>query len=114
MGHPSRDVLRFSDFELDLDSGELRKAGTTIKLRPQAFKNHLLAGGGLRVTPPLVRATNDSRGCVSRLVLFAEYVNTVRYYAILSLLVRTWGYCFGKRRTVETRTRTLIDVSARR
>ena len=31
-------LLRFDDFELNLESEELRKGGTAVKLRPQAFR----------------------------------------------------------------------------
>jgi TolB-like protein/DNA-binding winged helix-turn-helix (wHTH) protein len=34
----SRGVARFSNFELDLDSGEIRRAGTQLKLQPQPAK----------------------------------------------------------------------------
>src|SRR5215831_12376905 len=35
---PSRETLRFSDFEVDLRAGELRKQGTRIKLQEQPFQ----------------------------------------------------------------------------
>ncbi|HVS32630.1 MAG TPA: hypothetical protein VMS98_14390, partial [Thermoanaerobaculia bacterium] len=45
MGAPSRsaDVIRFANFEVDLQSGEVRKAGFKIKLEGQPFRVlHLL------------------------------------------------------------------------
>ena len=35
---PARRLLRFSSFELDLQSGELRKAGVLVGLQEQSFK----------------------------------------------------------------------------
>lgn len=44
--------LRFGAFELDLESGELRRAGALVKLQPQPFKVlALLAGRAGRLVP---------------------------------------------------------------
>src|SRR5215469_739925 len=49
---PSRETIRFSDFELDLRAGELRKQGVRIKLQEQPFQilQVLLQGPGEVVT----------------------------------------------------------------
>jgi hypothetical protein len=44
------------------------------------WENHLLAGGGIRFAPSLVRPSGENRSWLSRFVLYGEYLNTATYY----------------------------------
>jgi hypothetical protein len=44
------------------------------------WENHLVGGFGLRAAPALGRSTGQGHSWISRLVVYAEYVDTLTYY----------------------------------
>lgn len=56
--------------------------GESVRTKNDAsyWENHLLVGGGVRVAPSLIRSTGEDHAWFSRLVVYAEYLDTIRYY----------------------------------
>jgi hypothetical protein len=60
------------------------------------WENHLIAGGGVRFAPSIMPAVGDTSAWISRLVVYAEYLDTVRYYgAVPGATVPRYDLRFG-------------------